>query len=408
MGVLPIHKRGCPLAKAKKEERWASCKCRPSFRGQVWDGQERRPVTKTFPSPQAAATWRADRQAAIRNGNRVLAPVTIGSLWQDWYAAASAGIEQSASYKPYRPSVLRAYETAWRLRLKPAFATVRIDVLTADRVQNYIDDLVRQGLAPHTVNNSVTPLRCPCGFAVRKGKATANPIAGKVLRLPSGDENPRDTIVSPAEALELIDALPSAWDQALWAVALWAGLRRGELLGLRHQDVDLDRRTIHVRRSYDPASQTFQEPKTRRGRRSVGIASVAVPYLERHGASKGDADALVFPGARGPRSPFSPGQVHARAHEAWRAANLGEGLSLHDARHSAASMMVLSGANLKIVSEQLGHSSLVMTADRYSHLLSTSRDEATEQLDGFVSRSLNPQVDPAPRISPRSAERAAA
>jgi integrase len=164
------------------------------------------------------------------------------------------------------------------------------------------------------VNNSVTPLRCLCGYAVRKGKATANPIAGKVLRLPGGDASPRDAVLSPAEALDLIDALPAAWAPRCGALALWCGLRRGELLALRHQDVDLPARVVRVRRSYDPSTQRFQDPKTRRGTRSVGIASVALPYLERHGAPGGEPDALVFPGARGPRSPFSPGQRATRAH----------------------------------------------------------------------------------------------
>jgi hypothetical protein len=77
-----------------------------------------------------------------------LAPVTIGALREDWYAGASAGIGRAAGRKSYRASVLRAYSTAWRLRLKPEFATVRVDALTVPRVPHHIDNLVRRGSPP--------------------------------------------------------------------------------------------------------------------------------------------------------------------------------------------------------------------------------------------------------------------
>jgi integrase len=94
----------------------------------------------------------------------------------------------------------------------------------------------------------------------------------------TGPEGRRDRIASPAEAAELLAALPEA-EPPLWATAFYAGLRRGELLALRFEDVEFAGGVIRVERAYDPKARVYVEPKSRAGRRSVPLAGVLREYL---------------------------------------------------------------------------------------------------------------------------------
>src|SRR5207245_3195565 len=110
-----------------------------------------------------------------------------------------------------------------------------------------------------------------------RGEVPVNPTTG--LELPAV-EGSRDRIASPAEAAALLAAL-AARDRALWATAMYAGLRRGELLALRWEDVDLAGGVIHVECSWD-AKEGFVAPKSRAGRRSVPIAAALRDYVVEH------------------------------------------------------------------------------------------------------------------------------
>jgi integrase len=303
-------------------------------------------------------------------------------LWSRWHALAESGAERAAGGGEYRPSVLRAYRGAWE-RLSPRIGNVKAHELRTPRVQAIIGELQAEGLAPSTISNTITPLRVVMAWAVRSEVVPANPCAGRVLRFPSG-EVARDRIASPSEALELIQALPRVEDRALYATACFGGLRRGELMGLRWSDVDLSERTIRVERSYDPASQRFLPPKTKKGRRTLGIPQLLVPFL----AALDNTEGLVFPSERG--SPFSPFRVRTRALEAWKAAGL-EPLGLHECRHSYASTMIAAGVPIKVISEAMGHASVGITWDRYGHLLKDSRTHAMELYDSYLARYTAPQ-----------------
>ena len=156
------------------------------------------------------------------------------------------------------------------------------------------------------------PLRSIFRHALRRGRIAVNPTAG--LELPAV-EGRRDRIASSTEAGQLLEAL-AAWpsttgDVPLWATALYAGLRRGELQALQAGDIDLDQGVINVRRSWDDKEGVI-ETKSRAGTRTVPIATVLRSHLLAHHLRHGrPTTGLVF--GRTATQPFSPSSLRLRA-----------------------------------------------------------------------------------------------
>jgi integrase len=189
----------------------------------------------------------------------------------------------------------------------------------------------------------------------------------------------RDRIASPEEAAALIAALLEG-DRALWVTAFYAGLRLGELRGLRREDVDLASGVIRVERSWDPCEGPV-EPKSRAGRRAVPVPTVLRDHLVEHRMSQGRAAGLVF-GRSGDR-PFAASSVHQRAQRAWKAAELNS-ITLHEARHTFASLMIAAGVNAKALSTYMRHANIAITYDRYGHLMPGNEAEAAALLDLYL------------------------
>lgn len=203
-----------------------------------------------------------------------------------------------------------------------------------------------------------------------------NPTTG--LELPAV-RGRRDRIASPEEAESLISAL-----RALWAVAFYSGLRRGELMALRWEDVDFNAGLLRVERAWDPHARSFVAPKSKAGTRRVPIPSVLRSYLLEHRLRGGRAGGLVF-GETG-KFPFDYWRALKSAERAWKAAGL-EPIGLHQGRHTFASLMIAAGVNAKTLATFMGHASVTTTLDRYGHLMPGSEEEAAALLDAYLERA---------------------
>jgi integrase len=208
-----------------------------------------------------------------------------------------------------------------------------------------------------------------------RGEVAINPTAG--LELPA-IRGKRDRIVSPEQARLLLAALPER-ERPLWATALYAGLRRGELQALRWEDVDLDGGVIRVQRGWD-AHVGEIAPKSPKGTRTVPIADVLRGYLTEHWL-RGGAGVLVF--GNGGR-PFRPDTPTARARRAWKAAGL-ESITLHECRHTCASYFIAAGAHAKALSTYMGHANIATTYDLYGHMMPGNESEAAALLDAYLA-----------------------
>jgi integrase len=171
-------------------------------------------------------------------------------------------------------------------------------------------------------------------------------------------------------------------DRALWATAIYAGLRRGELQALDLVDVDLAAGVIRVRHGWDREHGRI-ETKCGAGRRSVPIPAALRDELVEHKLRLGRDRGLLF--GRTPEIPFTPDVPYRRAKRAWEAAGLAP-IGLHECRHTFASLMIAAGVNAKALSTFMGHSSVNITLDRYGHLMPGSEEEAAG-LDIYLKRA---------------------
>ncbi len=373
-GVRKLHSIGCPARTGGR------CRCRAGYEAFVFSPRDRKKIRKTFPTAAAAKAWRVDALAGLKLGTvRAPRPVTVGEAAEQLLNGMKSGAVRTRSGDIYKPSVIRSYEAVLRLHVLPDLGGLRIADVQRRDVQRLADGLLARGRDPSTIRNALMPLRVIYRRAFQDGDVALNPCSS--LRLPAS-RGRRDRIVSPEQAAALIAALPAA-DRALWALALFAGLRRGELMALRWDDIDLAAGVIRVERSWDAKSQTMVEPKSRAGRRRVPIAAALRSVLAEHRMNV-EGDFVV--GRDGGTSPFNDTSVVGRAVRLWRRAGL-EPIGLHEARHTFASLMIAAGVNARALTTYMGHSSVSITYDRYGHLMPGNENEAAALLDAYLERS---------------------
>ncbi len=372
-GIEPRHRKDCPALAG------GSCACDPAYRAEIFDKQTGQKVRRTFPTHAAAKAWRQDAVSEQRRGlRRIPTSRTIRAAAEELIEGLHAGTVRNRSGHLYKPSAISSYEEALRRRIIPTFGTARLSELTRADVQGFVDQLLREGLGPSTVRNLVMPLRVIFRRAVVRGEVPLNPC--DKLELPAV-RGRRDRIANSAEAARLIRALRPG-DRALWAVALYAGLRRGEIASLRWDHLDFKRGVINVDTAYDYKSRVHTEPKSEAGNRRVPIISTLASALRTHRELTGRSDGLVF--GRDGNRPFDPSSTRARAHRDWAAAGIAS-IELHEARHTFASLMIAAGVAPKALQVYMGHSSIRITFDRYGHLLPGNEAEAAGLLERFIS-----------------------
>ena len=162
---------------------------------------------------------------------------------------------------------------------------------------------------------------------------------------------------------------------------MYAGLRRGELLALQVEDVNLATGVIHVRRFWDQQEGEIAT-KTRKDRR-VPIATVLRDYLDEHLLQLRRESGLVF--GAGQADPFATTSLASRAATAWKRAKIAP-ITLHECRHTFASLMIAAGVNAKALSTRIGHANIAITMDRYGHLMPGSEGESATLLDAYLTR----------------------
>jgi integrase len=374
-GITIRHRRHC----ASRSDGLA-CDCRPGYQAQVFSARDRRTIRKTFKTLTDARAWRAEAQYAMRRGTmRAPTRATLAEAAAQWLEGSKAGVIRTSAGQPYKPSALRGYEEALRAKILPELGHLRLSAITRNSIQDLVDQLLAGGLAPSTVRNSVLPLRAIYRRLVSRSEVLINPTLG--LDLPVRRAR-RDRVAHPAEAKALLAALRPD-DRPVWATALYAGLRRGELQGLRWCDVDFEAGLIRVERSWDDKVGPI-EPKSRAGRRRVPLAKPLRAHLAPlRLRSGGDAAGLAFGGSEG--RAFSSQTLSRRARAAWLEAGLAP-IGLHECRHTYAAYMIAAGVNAKALSTYMGHSSITVTLDRYGHLMPGNEDEAAAMLADYVER----------------------
>jgi integrase len=345
----------------------------------VYSKRDGKKIRKTFPTQQAARTWRQESSIAVRKMlMRAPTAITVAQAGDAWLQGARDGWIRNRSGDRYKPAAIRAYETGWRVRVKPVLGSLRLSDVTRNDVQDLVDTLVADGWQASTIVVTIASLRVVYKRALTRGEVAVNPVVGVQMPAVRGG---RSRIATPLECAELLAALP-ARDRPLWATAMYAGLRRGELMALRIEDIDLDRGVIHVRRGWDTLEGEIT-PKSGR-ERTVPINTTLRGYLETQLRGLPWSEGLVF--GVNDRSTFNGTPLFKRAGRAWEVAGLRR-ITLHECRHTFASLMIAAGVNAKALSAYMGHATISITLDRYGHLMPGNEDEAAKRLDEYLARN---------------------
>lgn len=388
-GIVTRHSRSCASRDGRK------CNCAPTYEAWISSRREKRRIRKSF-SPaiygsgalKTAQTWLLDAQKAQQLGTlREPSRQTLRQAGESWVEGAKSGEILARGGRPYKPSLIRSYERALRLRVYPELGDIRLSELAVPELQRFVNKLVADGGNASTIHNTVNPVRAIYRHAIAVGDVAVNPTTG--IQLPSVD-SARERTATPAEADELLAALPAS-EQALWATAFFGGLRRGELRALRVSDVDVKAGVINVSRSWDDVEGETQ-PKSRKGTRKVPIPALLSRRLAEHLAATGRRGEDFIFGST-PSAPFDPNKVRRVALQAWEAENKKqadrnlpplEPIGLHECRHTYVSFMYEAGIPLETIGDFVGHASTYMT-DRYRHLMPDALQQARAKMDALLA-----------------------
>jgi integrase len=295
---------------------------------------------------------------------------------------------------------LERYAEIVRTHLAPALGHHPLPKLQPLHIQAYYSHALqlgrrdgRGGLSAQTVLHHHRVLREALQQALRWQLLARNPA--DAVEPPHARRREME-VFDHREVERLLDAARGTRLAVPVLLAVTTGLRRGELLGLRWQDVDLEASKLAVRQSLEhtKAGLAFKQPKTQKGRRAVTLPPMAVDALRRHKADQAKERLLLGPAyadhglvlARADGRPANPEELTRAFKRLTKKAGV-RGLSLHKLRHTHATLLLCANVHPKIVSERLGHATVGITLDTYSHVLPNLQEEAARKIDALLART---------------------
>lgn len=340
----------------KKDGRWAGVITLPDGKRRYYYGKKREEV--------AAKLNEALRLKSQNRLSKAGGP-TVSAYLDEWHAGLTARGE-------VRPITLARYGWAKDL-LIPVIGKHRLSALTREHIQACYDDFARR-YAPRTMKLLHAGLRRALNDAVDLDLIAASPALQ--VKLPRCLPTRMRTLTAEEARRLLMVAEGTTW-RCMWTLMLSTGMRIGEVLALDWSSVDLRSRTVSVSAGYDYLlTRQLFPPKTPAARRSIPLSPMAVASLTEHWRAQREhqfANALawqadldvVFTGRTGQR--LAHNQVQKRFKSDLKMANLPD-FRIHDLRHTFATFCLERGANPKLVQQWMGHSSVAITMDTYSHV----------------------------------------
>jgi integrase len=315
---------------------------------------------------------------------------TVTSYLREWLDSARATI---------RPSTWKSYRMNAESHVIPRLGAVPLQALRTTQLNSLYADLLRDGrrrngqggLSPRSVRYVHVIIRRALADAVRWGRLSRNVAIGAAA--PKQGARPEMRTWTAQELRKFLDSVAGDRLYAAYLTAATTGLRRGELLGLRWRDVALDASRLAVTQSLIAVAykMSYSEPKTAKSRRLIALDPVTVSALRAHrktqledrlrwGSAWEDND-LVFCRENG--SPVHPDRFTDWFQERVKAAGMPP-IRLHDLRHTHATLALQAGVHPKVISERLGHASIGITLDTYSHAVPAMEEEAAAKVAKLV------------------------
>ncbi len=309
---------------------------------------------------------------------------TVGTWMEIWF-------ENVVKIK-VRPSSHQTYKGYIDNHIKPSIGKIPLEKLTPMELQKFYRKLLTKGrverieskdqpkgLSAKTVRNINQVISSAMDFAIAQRIISENPC--KAVALPKIEHKEMQTI--PAEQLQaFLTEAKATGVYEMYYIELATGLRRGELLGLKWEDTDMQQGIIRVRRQVARIDGKIVEAplKTKNSYRTVTISPQAIEVLKQQKAKANDQ--YVFPSPNG--GPISPDSVNNMLKRVLKRAGIPK-VRFHDLRHTFATLALQNGVDIKTVSGMLGHFSAGFTLDTYAHVTTSAQKEAAETIGNILA-----------------------
>ena len=311
---------------------------------------------------------------------------TLNNFLTTWLQDVAKHNVRVRTYERYRELIT--------LHIIPVLGKTKLQKLMPQQLQSLYNQKLEEGYAPQTVKHIHRVLHKALNDALKwqlvirnVSNAVSPPrVPKKEMRVLSGEQAQQFLEVSQGDPFE-----------TLYVLALTTGMRQGELLGLKWEDIDLAIGILQVKRTVTRLvgkGFTVSEPKTTQSRRRIHLTKLAIEALKQHRIRQREARLAAGPEWQDQGWVFcntigSPVEVGNMIRRSFRPILVKAELPIirfHDLRHSAASLLLLLGVHAKVVQELLGHSQISVTLDTYSHVLPSMQEEAMNRLDTLLSR----------------------
>jgi len=311
--------------------------------------------------------------------------ITLYGFMEEWLVS----VEPSIRYNTFRQ-----YQQIARQYILPVLGPFQLRDLKPEHIQQLYNSMVKEGCGLRTVQLVHSVIHRALVHAVKLGIISRNPDNATTPPKPKSKEM-QFLDENKAQQFLITAKLHSDHFYALFYLAIATGMRQGELLGLKWEDIDWEQGALQIIRQLTRkrgGGYGFTTPKTKAGKRRISLGVTTLASLEEHRKAQyhlseksGDDwhdNGLVFPSGIG--TPADRDNLRRHFKQLLKVAGLSE-IRFHDLRHTAASLMLNNGVPVIVVSRRLGHAKPSITLDIYGHLIPTKQQEAASLIDQLLT-----------------------
>ncbi len=335
------------------------------------NGQRRSKSSKT---QRVVRDWLQHQQHDLRKGLFVSADqMKLGDFLDRF-------MEDVAKHS-LRPRTFQRNANIIQNHIRPSLGNIKLQTLRPDQVQSFYTQKLDEGLSKRTVQYIHAVLHRALGQALKWGLVTRN-VTDLVEKPRPGKRT--FTTWSAAEVKQFLEAVSDHRWHPIYALAIYTGMRQGEILGLHRDDIDLVRGIIHVRHQVSAIvgqGLTITQPKSDKAHRPITVPPSALEILSAYLDTVDARSKLIFTTSTG--RPISPRNILRHFKSVIERTELPD-IRFHDLRHTHATLLLAAGVHPKVVQERLGHSQIALTLDTYSHVIPSLQTEAADQFEAIL------------------------